>query len=128
MTVSPSLIEEKPVDKDNDGYSEADGDCDDGDAAIHPGADENCSDGKDNNCDGYIDGSDPQCGKPQETAQADSGAKEGCGGCEEIPGATATRAGILKVLILLGAPISLIRGLRRKREEDDIVHMPNLAE
>ncbi len=42
------------TDADADGYSEADGDCDDLDAAIHPGAEEVC-DEADNNCDGQID-------------------------------------------------------------------------
>ncbi len=41
------------VDADGDGYSEDDGDCDDGNPAIHPGADERC-DYFDNNCDGEI--------------------------------------------------------------------------
>jgi hypothetical protein len=37
------------TDVDGDGYSECDGDCDDGDASIHPGATEQC-DGFDNDC------------------------------------------------------------------------------
>ncbi len=36
-------------------------DCDDGDAAIHPGAYEMCHDGTDNDCDGAIDGADSSC-------------------------------------------------------------------
>jgi len=40
-------------DLDGDGWSVPD-DCDDGDASVHPGADEVC-DGVDNNCDGTID-------------------------------------------------------------------------
>ncbi|NCG18674.1 MAG: hypothetical protein GWP91_06655 [Rhodobacterales bacterium] len=42
-------------DNDNDGVSPEDGDCDDTDASIFPGADELCEDGIDNNCDGQID-------------------------------------------------------------------------
>lgn len=38
-------------DKDRDGYCVEDGDCDDTNASIHPGAPEVC-DGIDNNCDG----------------------------------------------------------------------------
>jgi len=42
-----------PEDIDGDGYSEVE-DCDDGDAEIHPGADEHC-DGVDEDCDARID-------------------------------------------------------------------------
>lgn len=43
-----------PIDLDLDGYSEADGDCDDNDSSIYPGATEIC-DEKDNDCDGTED-------------------------------------------------------------------------
>jgi Putative metal-binding motif len=42
------------VDDDGDGFSEADGDCDDSNPAIHPGADE-LPNGVDDDCDGDID-------------------------------------------------------------------------
>jgi N-acetylneuraminic acid mutarotase len=45
-------------DADGDGYRNCDGDCDDSDLAVHPGALEVC-DGKDNDCDGVID---EECG------------------------------------------------------------------
>ncbi|MBN1336393.1 MAG: FG-GAP repeat protein [Deltaproteobacteria bacterium] len=41
-------------DADGDGWTTSDGDCDDGDPTIHPGADEVC-DGYDNDCDDEID-------------------------------------------------------------------------
>ncbi len=45
------------ADVDQDGYTENEGDCDDADSAIHPGANEICGDGTDQDC----DGSDSDC-------------------------------------------------------------------
>ncbi|MDF1551505.1 MAG: MopE-related protein [Deferrisomatales bacterium] len=42
------------MDDDGDGLTENEGDCDDADAAVHPGAAETC-DGVDNDCDGAVD-------------------------------------------------------------------------
>jgi hypothetical protein len=44
-----------PEDADGDGYSVADGDCDDGDASVHPGAPDSWYDGVDSDCDGASD-------------------------------------------------------------------------
>ncbi len=48
------------VDADNDGFLSHE-DCDDGDASIHPGADELCN-GIDDDCDGFVDDEDPDAG------------------------------------------------------------------
>ncbi len=49
------------VDGDGDGWSPADGDCDDGDASIYPGATEICDGLADDDCDGDWDGADDDC-------------------------------------------------------------------
>lgn len=49
------------TDADGDGFCMENGDCDDGDPTIHPGAIEVCDDGKDNDCDGAIDAADTDC-------------------------------------------------------------------
>ncbi|MCB9798057.1 MAG: hypothetical protein H6741_35715, partial [Alphaproteobacteria bacterium] len=43
------------ADADEDGYSIADGDCDDENPDIHPGAEETAGDSVDSNCDGSDD-------------------------------------------------------------------------
>jgi hypothetical protein len=48
-------------DADGDGF-DSEEDCDDDNAHVYPGADEHCSDGVDNDCDGFVDGDDEECG------------------------------------------------------------------
>jgi hypothetical protein len=62
------------LDRDGDGYSTAEGDCDDKDADVHPRADEICNDGDDNDCDGYLDCADQDCyNSPKCPAPTDAG-------------------------------------------------------
>jgi len=51
----------QPSDVDGDGVTVDDGDCDDEDAAVYPGADEVCDDSVDNDCDTLLDCDDPDC-------------------------------------------------------------------
>ncbi len=49
-----------PKDGDKDGFA-APADCNDGDAKVAPGAKEDCTNGKDDDCNGLVDKADPQC-------------------------------------------------------------------
>ena len=51
----PPLDSVPEVDADGDGVTVNDGDCDDDDPLVFPGAEEQCN-GRDNDCNGYIDG------------------------------------------------------------------------
>jgi hypothetical protein len=51
----PTTVSAEYVDLDQDGYSVADGDCDDYDEDTNPAATEIIGDGVDNDCDGMID-------------------------------------------------------------------------
>ncbi len=54
MYVDTDLDDTALADVDDDGYN-VNQDCDDGDAAVNPAADEICDDTIDNDCDGLID-------------------------------------------------------------------------
>jgi hypothetical protein len=73
--VANRCMAEGCVDADGDGFC-ADVDCDDHDAAVHPGAAEVCGDGLDNDCDGVVDNG---CGVTC-AADTDCAANEVCVG------------------------------------------------
>ncbi|WP_140160592.1 T9SS type A sorting domain-containing protein, partial [Algoriphagus antarcticus] len=58
VTIIVNAIDPSDLDLDGDGFTPNQGDCHDSDDTIYPGAPELC-DGKDNDCDGLIDGEDP---------------------------------------------------------------------
>ncbi len=107
------------LDLDGDGVGACDGDCDDEDATIGPDGVEDCANGADDDCDGFVDAEDDDCegiedtdaetAPPEDTGQAppddtgDGDGKEGCGGC----GGGAGGAGLL-ALVLVGV------GVRRR--------------
>ncbi len=64
-------VDAGPRDDDGDGYAATDGDCNDADAAINPGAAESCSDSIDNDCNGQTDALDYACFTPCEKAAFD---------------------------------------------------------
>lgn len=100
VALKPDTSNLPKTDKDNDGVSPADGDCDDTDKAIFPGATEWCND-KDDDCNGMIDDFDgdkdgfPKCpGAGQDCDDDDAsiypGAKSACapgkdGDCDGVP-------------------------------------------
>ena len=59
------------TDGDGDGYTPEAGDCDDADAAVHPGAKEVCTDSVDNDRNGMTDSNDYNCMTPCEKAAYD---------------------------------------------------------
>ncbi|MFC1889379.1 putative metal-binding motif-containing protein [Thermodesulfobacteriota bacterium] len=72
------------TDADADGFAVEGGtcgpvDCDDADALVNPDAAEFCGDGVDNDCDGFIDGDDPDCPECWDN-DGDGYDDEACGG------------------------------------------------
>ena len=74
---------EEEVDGDEDGFLESEGDCDDGDANIYPGAPEWC-DEEDNDCDGDEDAADDDYLGPDADGDGDPAPDCGGGDCDEF--------------------------------------------
>ena len=119
--VCPRLHDPDQADSDGDGLGDAcsnmadnDGDgwmasweCDDNEPAAHPGHDEVCDDGIDNDCDGAVDGDDPDCppggGDDDDDAEIpdgddDGGSWESGCGCSEA-GCPSTMGGFVVLLL-----------------------------
>jgi len=93
-----SLCDPACADDDGDGYLDAacgGTDCDDTNETVHPGGGEHCSDGLDNNCNGFVDGADTgDCPSMCVDADGDGYTDRDCGGsdcddtmAESYPGA-----------------------------------------
>jgi len=79
VTLTAQLSNPATVDKDGDGFSEDEGDFDDANFAVNPGATEICGNAIDEDCDGQIDDPDVcfENSPPAITSSAVTGANEG---------------------------------------------------
>ncbi len=125
---SYGISDPSEIDDDGDGYSENEGDCDDGNADVHPDATEECN-GIDDNCDGQVDeGCDDDDTADDDTADDDTADDDAAdddatdpvgsdddtfpGGCEcALNGDAADLIGALP-LLGLGAALVLMRRRR----------------
>lgn len=85
LWISPSLVVPGPPDWDGDGVSLAEGDCDDGDAAVAPDQGEICLGDIDEDCDGLVDARDPDCDIRDPPAGRADGAETSAGPAEVLP-------------------------------------------
>ena len=82
----PDVVNPDQVDRDGDGYGTA-CDCNDSDGSVHqateegPYGDPTCTDGMDNDCDGYIDGDDGSCAPSCSDSDGDGYGSPASPGC-----------------------------------------------
>lgn len=74
------------LDGDDDGWTTGDGDCDDLNPDVNPGADEVCGNGVDDDCDGNADGDDPDCQGDDDDAGDDADAGDDDSGDDDSGG------------------------------------------
>ena len=101
-------------DEDGDGATVCQGDCDDADAGTGPLADEVCDDGRDNDCDGWVDASDGDCAGLGDDDDDDSAPESPMGDGEGGCACTADGASWGDAWVLLVAICGWLR-LRRSR-------------
>ena len=82
-TYSFMILDAQQIDDDGDGYNEYDGDCDDTDPLVSPGEDEDCFDGVDNDCDGFVDLDDADNCSPEMIDDDGDGFNELEGDCDD---------------------------------------------
>jgi len=99
-----ALLPAGEQDGDGDGWIPCAGDCDDADGGVHPGRKELCSNGVDDDCDGYVDGDDTECSGSGWAAAAPA---------EASSGATAAASGAGNTGLWLALPLAALALLAR---------------